>query len=43
MFLDMAMLVESQVYNFVQLRLLFSLKPKEIAKLRFLAIWIDQK
>ena len=23
------------------LRLLFSLKPKEIAKMRFLAIWID--
>ena len=25
------------------LRLLFSLKPKEMAKMRFLAIWIDQK
>ena len=25
------------------LRLLFSLKPKEMAKIRFLTIWIDQK
>ena len=25
------------------LRLLFSLKPKEVAKMKFLSIWIDQK
>ena len=25
------------------LRLLFSLKPKEMAKMRLLAIWIDQR
>ena len=25
------------------LRLLFSLKPKEMAKMRLLAIWVDQK
>ena len=25
------------------LRLLFSLKPKEMAKMRLIAIWIDQK
>ena len=27
----------------VDLRLLFSLNPKEMAKMRLLAIWIDQK
>ena len=27
----------------VSLRLLFSLKPKEMAKMRLLALWIDQK
>ena len=29
--------------NLRLLRLLFSLKPKEMAKMRLLAIWIDQK
>ena len=28
---------------FSLLRLLFSLKPKEMAKMRLLALWIDQK
>ena len=27
----------------MQLRLLFSLKPKEMAKMRLLAIWIDPR
>ena len=26
-----------------ELRLLFSLKPKEMAKMKLLAIWIDQR
>ena len=29
--------------KFRLLRLLFSLKPKEVGKMRFLSIWIDQK
>ena len=31
------------VRNFMGLRLLFSLKPKEMAKMRLLVIWIDQR
>ena len=29
--------------NYMYLRLLFSLKPKEVAKMRFLSVWIDQR
>ena len=31
------------VFFYLRLRLLFSLKPKEMAKIRLLAIWIDQR
>ena len=32
-----------QRFFYLRLRLLFSLKPKEMAKMRLLAIWIDQR
>ena len=35
--------VFSHKKQFFALRLLFSLKPKEVAKMRLLAIWIDQR
>ena len=40
---NLAVNIVNRTTNAMQLRLLFGFKPKEMAKMRLLAVWIDQK